>query len=72
MPLIGLRALTDVPYKNLIRLILKANQCMTVSYADMRLFGDAIVHEAYHFVCAYEREAKKVEVCIGHGEVAGV
>ena len=45
---------------------------MAISYADMQLLWDAIVHKAYHFVCAYKREAKEMEVCIGHRDLAGV
>lgn len=71
VPLIGLRALTHVLYKNLVRLILEANYGMAISYAHMQLLWDAIVHKAYHFVCACKREAKGKEVCIGHRELAG-
>lgn len=64
IPVIGLRALKYVEYKALVPLILKANPGVEIAYSDMQLLWDAIIHKVYCFVCACEREAKAVEVCI--------
>lgn len=61
IPLIGLRALKYVVYKSLMRLILQANSDIDLTYSTMNLIRDAIVHKAYHLVCACEREAKAME-----------
>ena len=63
VPLIGLRALRHVTYNAVVPLILEANQGTQITYADMQLLWDAIVHNCYHFVCPCEREAKAMEVC---------
>lgn len=63
IPLIGLRALKHVLYKNFVRSVLEANLGLEITYSDMQLLWDAIVHKSYHFVCACEREAKVMEVC---------
>ena len=62
--MIGLRALRHVLYKTVVRLILEANQGTEITYADMQLLWDAVVHNCYHFVSASEREAKAMEVCV--------
>ena len=62
IPLVGLSALKDVHYKALVRSILETNQVFSISFAEMQLLWDAIVHKVYHFVCACEREAKGIEV----------
>ena len=69
VPMIGLHALRDVPYKTIVRLILEANQGTQITYADMQLLWDAIVHNCYHFVCRYERQAKAEEVCVPSPEI---
>ena len=67
--MIGLCALSHVPYKTFVRLILEANQGTHITYADMQLLWDAIVHNCYHFVCVCEREAKAKEVCVQFLEI---
>ena len=64
VPVIGLRALKHVQYKTLVRSILEANRDMDITYTDMQLLWDAIVHKVYSFVHACEREAKAMEVFI--------
>ena len=63
VPLIGLRALQHVRYRSLVPLILEANRDEDISFADMQLLWDTIVHQVYYFVCACEKEAKAMEVC---------
>ena len=67
--MIGLRALKHVLYKTVVRLILEANQGTQITYVDMQLLWDAIVHNCYNFVCACEREAKAMEVCPPSAEI---
>lgn len=62
IPSIGLRALKHVIYTNLVPLIIKANPGVEIAYSDMQLLWDSIVHKAYHFVCACDRESKAMEV----------
>lgn len=62
IPLVGLRALKHVEYSTLARSILQANPGSELTYSDMQLLWDAIIHKAYNFVCACEREAKAMEV----------
>ena len=69
VPSIGLCALRHVLYKTVVRLILEANQGTQITYADMQLLWDAIVHNCYHFVCAREREVKAIEVCFRSPEI---
>ncbi|KAF6233875.1 hypothetical protein HO173_008087 [Letharia columbiana] len=63
IPLIGLRALKHVLYKNFVRSVLEANLGLEITYSDMQLLWDAIVHKSYHFVCTCERKAKVMELC---------
>ena len=64
VPVIGLRALKHVQYKTLVRWILEANRDLNITYTDMQLLWDAIVHKVYYFVHACKREAKAIEVFI--------
>ena len=59
---IGLRALESVQYKTLVPSILQANPDREITYPDMQLLWDAIIHKAYYFVCACERETKEIEI----------
>ena len=62
IPLIGIRTLRYVLYKSLVRLILEANRGTEMTYSDMQLLWDAIVHKGYQFGSACEREAKAMDV----------
>lgn len=62
IPAIGLRGLKHVRFKNLVRLILEANPGIEISYSEMQLLWDAIVHKVYYFACACEREAQAMEI----------
>lgn len=62
IPGIGLQALNQVRYKNLVRLILEANPDSEITYSEMGLLWDAIVNRAFYFACACEKEAKQSEV----------
>ena len=51
-------------YKSLARLILEANPDKDITYSEMQLIWDAIIHKIYNFACACEKEAKAMEVFI--------
>ena len=70
VPMIGLCALRHVSYKTVVRLVLEANQDTRITYDDMHLLWNAIVHNCYHFVCFCKREAKAmVKVCVPFAEI---
>ncbi len=63
IPSVGLRALKHVQYKTQVSQILEANPGIELPLSEMQLLWNAIVHKAFCFVCACERERKAMEVC---------
>ena len=63
--MVGLIALKHVTYPTVVRLILEANHGTEITYRDMQLLWDAVVHKCYHFM-RVRGGSKPWRVCVYH------